>query len=82
MKKTYVKPEVYFESFKLSTSIATGCSASYDQNNTNFGDPRNCVLYYGTDTVFVAENTACNPIFDLNNFCYHVPSPNDRVFSS
>lgn len=82
MKKTYVKPEVYFESFKLSTSIATGCSEGYDQNNTNSGDPYACVLYFGTDTVFVAANQSCNPLLDFNNFCYHVPSPNDRVFSS
>ena len=82
MKKTYVKPEVYFESFELNTSIATGCSAGYDHSNTSFGDPRSCVLYYGSDTVFVAENAACNPFLDLDNFCYHVPSTNDRVFSS
>ena len=26
MKKTYVKPEVYFESFELSASIADNCA--------------------------------------------------------
>lgn len=45
MKKTYVRPEVYFESFELSTSIATGCSAGYDHNNTNFGTPDQCALF-------------------------------------
>ena len=26
MKKTYIKPQIAYESFQLSTSIATGCA--------------------------------------------------------
>ena len=31
MKKPYVKPEVYFESFELSACIATGCDTKINQ---------------------------------------------------
>ncbi len=84
MKKTYVRPEVYFESFELSTSIATGCSAGYDHNNTNFGTPDQCALFFGTDRIFNSP-PICDPSegkFDPSDFCYHVPTANDSVFSS
>ena len=83
MKKAYVKPEVYFESFELSTSIATGCSAGYDHNNTNFGNPDQCALFFSGDRIF-NSSTVCDPKveFDPGQFCYHVPTANDRVFSS
>lgn len=32
MKKTYVKPEVYFESFELSASIADNCGKPLNLN--------------------------------------------------
>lgn len=83
MKKTYVKPEVHFESFELSTSIATGCSASYNHGNTNFGNANQCYLIYGTDKVFLEKTAGCTLTdFDENMFCYHVPAANDKIFSS
>ena len=82
MKIAYVKPVLYFENFELSTSIATGCSAGYNHDNTNFGNPSSCNYFYGTDKVFL-NLYAC----DLEDpgesmFCYHVPTANDKVFSS
>ena len=56
MKKTYVRPEVYFENFELSTNIATGCSAGYDHNNTNFGTPDQCALFFGTESLTVHQS--------------------------
>ena len=82
MKKTYEKPEVYFESFELSKSIATGCGAGYDHINTDFGTPSSCHYFYGTDKVFL-NLTACN-LTDPGEemFCYHVPTSDSKVFSS
>ncbi len=83
MKKTYVKPEVHFESFELSTSIATGCSEGYNHSNTNFGNPDTCTLKFGTETVFLSKEANCTLTdFDPNQFCYHVPTANDKIFSS
>lgn len=83
MKKTYVKPEVYFENFELSTNIAAGCGASYNHSNTNFGNGNQCYLIYGTDRVFLSAAAGCTLTdFDDNQFCYHVSAANDKVFSS
>lgn len=82
MKKTYVRPEVYFENFELSTNIATGCSAGYDHNNTNFGTPDQCALFFGNDRVFVAAPICDIPKDPQVDYCYHVPTANDSVFSS
>lgn len=83
MKKTYVKPEVHFESFELSTSIATGCSAGYNHSNTNFGNPNTCTLKFGTETVFLSKEAGCTlPDYNEEKFCYHVPTADDKIFSS
>ena len=57
MKKTYVKPEVYFESFELSASIADNCGKPLNLNQNTckdiFGD-------YG-ENVFSQGNCVINP---------------------
>lgn len=83
MKKPYVRPEVYFESFELNTSIAAGCSAGYNHDNTTFGNPNSCALKYGNDTVFLDAAAGCSLTeFDKDQFCYHVPLANNVIFSS
>ncbi len=82
MKKAYVKPQLYFDSFELNTSIATGCSAGYNHENTTFSNANSCVLKFGTDTVFLNVAICSLTEFDENQFCYHVPTSNDKVFSS
>ena len=76
MKKTYVKPEVYFESFELSANIATGCALpinhQVDGCNQGLGD--------FTGIVFL-ENTCTAPVRD-NGTCYHVPFDATKLFTS
>lgn len=82
MKKTYVKPEVYFESFELSTSIATGCE--YKSNHTK----DTCGWYVeGVGNVFLSNLTTCDypePDSETNKFgiCYHVPVDTSNLFTS
>lgn len=65
MKKTYVKPEVYFESFELSASIADNCGKPLNLNQDTcrdiFGDYRNNVFSQGS----------CDMNPDQLGFCYH-----------
>lgn len=82
MKKTYEKPEVYFESFELSTSIATGCE--YRTNHAI-----NVCTYElsgGLGNVFVSTTTNCNnikaPNGEWNKICYHLPSDQSNLFTS
>lgn len=76
MKKTYVKPEVYFESFELSASIADNCGTPLNLNQDTcreiFGDYR--------DKVFSQGSCDMNP--DQLNFCYHVPLEGSKLFAS
>jgi hypothetical protein len=65
MKKTYKKPEIVFESFKLSSSIATTCSEVIS------ADINTCEKEFGWDIFFGAENGACTTIDAMD--CYHVP---------
>ncbi len=76
MKKSYVKPEVYFESFELSASIADNCAKPLNLNQDTcrdiFGDYRNDVFSQGT----------CKMDPDQLNFCYHVPLEGSKLFAS
>ena len=81
MKKSYVKPQVFFEDFHLSTSIAAGCE--YTTNHA-----MNVCVYEitGGRNVFVDERTSCNDIKapggDYGAVCYHVPSDTSNLFTS
>ena len=76
MKKTYVKPEVYFESFELSASIADNCGKPLNLNQDTcreiFGDYRNDVFSQGT----------CKMDPNDFNFCYQVPFEGSKLFAS
>ena len=82
MKKTYVKPEVYFESFELNTSIAAGCGVRI---NSAEGV---CNWIPGVGSIFT-EYPTCTYTADDNvsgniepDFCYHVPLDSKKVFTS
>ena len=88
MKKTYSKPDIAFESFSLSTSIAGNCEVKTD---TKAGGE--CAYPMdGLGNVFLTTIHACRvvggtPITDeqslvFNGFCYHVPTENRNLFNS
>ena len=85
MKKSYTKPEIYFENFTLSTNIASNCDRPFslqaqfvcaipDANNLGMGifDPNRgggCVIPGDQDAMY-------------DGFCYHVPTENNMLFMS
>lgn len=82
MKKTYCKPELTFESFELSQSVAAGCE--FISNHVK----GSCALDLGIVTLFTQElfkqhvcGTTPAPGQD-DSFCYDVPSDDKNVFSS
>ena len=88
MKRTYSKPDIAFESFSLSTSIAGNCEVKTD---TKAGGE--CAYPMdGLGNVFLTTIHACRvvggtPITDeqslvFNGFCYHVPMENSSLFNS
>ena len=93
MKRAYSKPDVYFESFSLSTSIAAGC-----EEVANFASSSSCGLEYSDNiTLFAESHVGCTPGFGLSEdakvdgsqfggkfdqLCYHNPSSNYNLFTS
>lgn len=77
MKKTYVKPEVYFESFELSANTAAGCGKPLGHSQT---DCRQILGDFGSlNTIFVE---GCQLNLEDHGYCYHVPSGDDKLFTS
>jgi hypothetical protein len=88
MKKRYSKPDIAFESFSLSTSIAGNCEVKTDTK----GGGECAYPMDGLGNVFLTTIQACKavggtPITDeqslvFNGFCYHVPTENSHLFNS
>ena len=82
MKKAYKKPEIVFENFSLSTSIAAGC-----ENPTNLPSKNQCGLDFSGLMVFMNGMTGCEDIQiaegdDFDGICYHVPTEQNNLFTS
>lgn len=75
MKKAYVKPELYFENFELSSSIATGCGNAI---NHQIGACKKGLGDFA-DFVFI-DNCQVNP--DQAGLCYHNPTDATNLFTS
>lgn len=82
MKKTYEKPKIMFESFTLTSNIASGCEILIGNQSRNTcgyeGSAPGVILF--TDAV-----SGCNyKLIDSanNGFCYHVPIETNNLFNS
>ena len=80
MKKTYVKPMIQFEDFKLSASIALTCRfpAGHSEGECNFEDPDTGVIFFTGD---VECKGGYVPSGDSSSVCYHNPGDNN-IFDS
>ena len=81
MKKTYKKPEIMFEDFSLSTSIAAACE--YGASHTQY------VCAYEDEfleaVIFTNDIDACTTKMQdgaHNGICYHVPAETSNIFAS
>lgn len=82
MKKTYRKPEIFFENFSLSTSIAGNCDVAIglpsqfvcgipDENGLGMK------IFNGGDCTIPGDENTMH-----NGFCYHVPTAGIVLFNS
>lgn len=79
MKKKYVKPEIYYEVFDLSTHVAT-CSLDM----SNFKKIEECSASmddYGMDGNFFNNNANCTD-GPLDDYCYTNGGNNFNIFNS
>lgn len=86
MRKTYEKPIIVFESFKMSTNIAAGCqltnvtlSSGVHGCGYQVGDGRfdNTVVFTSAMECMTTEDDG-----DYNGICYHVPTDGHSLFTS
>lgn len=75
MKKSYVKPKVYFENFQLSANIATGCGIATNQAMGT------CNFLVGLGTLFDKDNV-CQYVPDESGVCYQISIDDQKVFTS
>ena len=73
MKKVYSKPEIFFECFRMSSSIANTCAVPtvdepFEPNGMGF-------------EIFV-NNCAFTPDDERDGVCYQNPNDDTRIFSS
>ena len=81
MKKEYTKPEIVFESFSLSVSIAAGCEEKID-NKSEY----QCAYYssggIATFTGLIDECDFTSSDGTADGFCYHHPEGGPNIFNS
>ena len=82
MKKKYVKPLVYFESFELSSSIAGTCvlKTNHDVGTCGYKDPTvpgGAILFTRGEVSACTESPQGN---DSNKLCYQ--GVNGQLFTS
>ena len=86
MKKKYVKPQIYIETFALDTSIAGTCESIV-------GNPtKGACAVIGTGNVKIFDGSISDCKYtpegmggakdQWDGFCYHVPLDNKDLFNS
>ena len=86
MKKAYSKPEIVFENFSLTTSIAGNCEHIYtfardicsipDENGLGM----NIFSTGVAGTTCVIDGSPDSKTYD--GFCYHIPTETNNLFTS
>lgn len=82
MKETYQTPDIMFEDFSLSASIADDCDTLVRNQSRDTG----CAYITRTGlNVFTSKVSGCTTIEDdgdYNGICYHVPIETANLFNS
>lgn len=82
MKKTYIKPQIAFESFQLSTSIAASCAllgSQAAQYVCPVTDPDSGFTIFADGATSACDTV---PVGGNDSVCYDIPVANWNVFSS
>ncbi len=81
MKKAYQKPEIVFDSFQLTQSIAAGCEfiSNHIEKACPVTDPFLGRTFF-TSSTYGCKVTEVPGAYD--DICYDVPNPSNNVFTS
>ncbi len=80
MKKQYVKPAMFSETFDICDSIAAGCGIAVGstRETCSYSDP----TLPGVSLFIVGGVCAMTPPGDNDQVCYHVYTPATALFDS
>ena len=80
VKRNYIKPDICFDSFELSSSMAAGCEM-IGSNQDAYACP---VLIPDWELTVFMELGICDmhPPEQMDSICYHVPTADNNVFNS
>lgn len=67
--KKYVKPELFFESFELSQSIAA-CGIDVNYKNEHECSPTTDPVFWGDKVLVFSDGTCANLAEKLEGYCY------------
>lgn len=78
MKRQYIKPDLSFESFEMSSNIATGCGTKVGPTEMS------CDIdgSLGAGMGFFSENYSCEYTPDDAGMCYQKYSDEQKIFAS
>lgn len=80
MKKIYQSPQILFESFALSSSVAAGCGVISKPSAAYMCPVEDPELGF---TIFTEEGVCQRTSPDLyDRVCYNIPLENNSVFTS
>ena len=80
MKKQYVKPAMFSETFDICDSIAAGCGIAVGSTEHDCGYSFPGVSGF----LFIVGGGACTivPPGDNDGVCYHIPAAETKLFDS
>lgn len=82
MKKNYIKPQIAYESFQLSTSIAASCAllaTSSAQYVCPVTDPESGFILFADSPASSCDTV---PVGGSDSVCYDIPVANWNVLTS
>lgn len=78
MKRQYVKPDLSFESFEMSSNIATGCGIKVGPTEMSCDIDGNLSAGMG----LFSEKYSCEYTPDTDGMCYQTTTDDSKIFAS
>ncbi len=84
MKKAYCKPELYYESYELSSNIAGNCATGLPVGEVNMSSYSSCAVNVGGgDFLFLNDGIGCTTVpSEGDSYCYQSFATDIMLFNS
>lgn len=83
MKRTYTKPELFYEEYELTEAIAGNCGNKLYLDKVNSGSYLSCTVDMGGGDFLFMSPPSCNTDpADIGGICYEAYAENEMLFNS